>query len=374
MTLTAKRYTTKWISHYDEFIKLKSQWNTLAQCFSKHFFYRHEWFDSAWQWCKQTHSIQILTIMKNNQLVAILPLMVKLEKYKKISFRQCEFLSVPDTQVCDLVMMPKCEEIGKIILDALIAKAGWDKLKLHYLPPNSLLAKTIKTQTHFVYSLTDTTVHPTVKITNQWADFYADKSRRLKKGNNLARNHLQKQGDCQILNLNTLSEKDSLKIIQQISQKSWKHNTQTTLNHKGPYQFIQKLSHLAKQKQWLNIWALKLNQEMIAYEYQIDYQNNIYALRSDYLDKMGHLSPGTYLNWQVLEIMFTLKKHRYYMGPGKNNYKLRWQNDLKPVYTLIAYQNNVMGTLLRTIEQHIMPRIKPLRNHLNTLFVKEKVE
>ncbi len=374
MNRTPEPYTTQWVEQYDDFVKLKTQWNALAHRFSPHFFYRHEWFDSAWQWCQKNHTIQILTLFKDSQLIGILPLMVKAEKYKSIHFLQYEFLSVPDTQMCDIMIMPGHEAIGPILLKLLVKKSGWDKLKLHYLPPTSVLSQVMKTHNPMDYSIAKTTSHPTVHINTDWGSFYGAKSRRLKKGNNLARNHLQKQGHYQILNLNTLSEEELLSTIQHISKQSWKQSTQTTLNHNGPFQFIQKLSHLAKKNQWLNIWALKLNQEIIAYEYQIDYQNNIYALRSDYLDTMGHLSPGTYLNWQILEKMFERNKSQYYMGPGENNYKLRWQNDPQPVYTLIAYQNNMTGILLKTIEQHIMPKVKPLKNHLNNIFIKEKVE
>lgn len=377
MKTASPKYTTQWVNSYNAFVELKPQWNHLAQKFSKHFFYRHEWFDSAWQWCNQTHKIQILLVLSDERLVAILPLMLKVEKCNNIRFRQYEFLSIPDTQVCDLMIMPEHQgAAGATLLKALLIQPEWDKLKLHYLPPNSKLVQIFR-EHDIVFNLTETTIHPTVKINSTWADFYSDKSRRLKKGNNLARNHLQKQGNVEILNLNIRSENELLQTIQSISKQSWKQSTQTTFNHNGPFQFIQRLIHLCKQYQWLNIWALRLNQDIIAYEYQIEYQNNVYALRSDYLDTMGHLSPGTYLNWQVLEKMFESKKSQYYMGPGQNSYKLRWQNNLKPVYTLTAYQNTVTGKLLKTIEQHIIPKVKPLKKHIYNMFLnktKEKIE
>jgi len=362
------KYKVQWVTQYDNFVQLKSQWNHLAQIFSKHFFYRHEWFDSTWQWCHQSHEIKILLILSDNLLVGILPLMVKVEKYNNIRFRQCDFLSIPDTQVCDLMILPAHHQhASAVIIHALFCQPEWDKLKLHYLPSNSKLAQVFKWQNINFY-LTETTKHPTVKIDNTWSEFYNNKSRRLKKGNNLARNHLQKQGHIEILNLNTYPEDKLLKVIQDISQKSWKQSTQTTFNHNGPFQFIQRLSHLSKQNQWLNIWALQLNNHIIAYEYQIEFQNNIYALRSDYLDTMRHLSPGTYLNWQILQKIFESEKSQYYMGPGQNSYKLRWQNNLKPVYTLVAYQHTVTGKLLETIEQRIIPKVKPLKKRMHNIF------
>lgn len=370
-SMNANKYTAKWICQYNDFLALESEWNQLAAQFSKHFFYRHEWFDSVWQWRQLDFDICILAIYQQNLLKGLLPLMVQTQKFKGLRYQQCELLTVPDTQFCDFITVEKHPDFFTFAMSALKNFSQWQKIKFHYLPENPVIQSIFSNYEH---ELINTTQHPVVTIEASFESFYAGKSRRLKKGNNLARNHLNKQGEMVVQNLKNLSPKESLNLIKQISEKSWKQSTQTTLDNHGPYSFFERLNQHLFNNDALSIWALVLNDEIIAFEYQIDYQNNIYALRSDYLLSYAEFSPGTYLNWQVLQQVFNDHKSGYYMGPGENKYKLRWHNTLQPVFTLFAYQNNITGTLLNTLEKKIIPKVKPLKRHLDQMFVKEKVE
>lgn len=356
----------QWVTEATSFYQLKIEWNKLASYYPAQFYFRHEWFESAWQWAQEQGQLKILAVYHHNQLVAIAPLLLKNIVYKGIPFKQLEFLSVPDTQMCDLILAPHYYEAGTFILEYILRDKSWDKLKLHYLKSNSALSLFTQTLSR-PFTLEITTQHPIVRIDEEWDSFYATKSRRLKKGNNLCRNHLEKEGAIALENLSGLPKDKLLHILQDISKQSWKQSTQTTFDQKGPYAFIKRLTEVSIENNWLSVWGLRLNDAIIAIEYQIEYNNQIYALRADYLESKASLSPGTYLNWQILETLFKQQKSIYYMGPGENSYKQRWQNHLEDVWTFSAFNKTICGTLLKTIEHKVIPAVRMIKNKTQTL-------
>ncbi|MCS5709117.1 GNAT family N-acetyltransferase [Candidatus Berkiella cookevillensis] len=356
----------QWITDATTFYQLKLDWNKLASYYPTQFYFRHEWFDSAWQWAQTLGQLKILTVYDHDQLIAIVPLLLKNIIYKGIPFKQLEFLTVPDTQMCDIIISPPYYATGTFILEYILKDKSWDKLKLHYLKPNSLLSLFSQMLSQS-FTLEVTTQHPIVRINENWDSFYATKGRRLKKGNNLCRNHLEKEGTVVLENLIYLPKNELLQVIQRISQHSWKQSTHTTFDQKAPYAFIKRLTELALEKHWLNVWGLRVNHEIIALEYHIEYSHQIYALRADYLTSKASLSPGTYLNWKILETLFEQKKSIYYMGPGKNTYKNRWQNYLEDVWTFSSFNKTICGTLLKTIEQSLIPRLRIIKDKAQIL-------
>lgn len=359
----------KWITTFDGFIALKQDWNKLAQHYPDHFFYRHEWFESAFAWARLDSKLNILCAFVNDQLIAILPLCIKQAQYKGLPYRLAEFLTVPDTQMCDLIIAPDFQALSGKVFQHLLNHRCWDKLRLHYLEPNSHISK-LNNQLNLDGIFLATTKHSMVDMGSSWEAYYQTRSRRLKKGNNHCRNQLQKQGDIRVENISYMPNDGILNIIKNISQNSWKKKTKTTFDQAGPYAFISELISTAKQNHWLNLWVLKLNEKAIAYELQIEFNQTVYALRSDYLKEYAELSPGSYLNWQILQRLFEDKQKRYCMGPGENAYKQRWENQQKQIYTFSLYQSTMIGRITKTIEQRVAPKIRPIKSSLETLLKK----
>lgn len=362
--------TTHWITNKTDFLALKNEWNTLANQVSDEFFFRHEWFESALAWREHDAQLAIYCAYHQTKLIALLPLCISKSHYKGLPFKQAEFLSVPDTQVCDFMVLPSYRHLAQAILISSLHCKDWDKLRLHYLAEDSLIGSIYRDGIPHA-SLLETTQHAKVLIEHSFEAYYQTRSRRLKKGNNLCRNHLLKAGAVSIKDISSFPVKDILNTIKHISEHSWKKATKTTFDQAGPSAFIHHLTQIAQDNHWLSVWVLTLDNENIAYEYQISFLDKVHALRSDYLQAKQALSPGTYLNWQVLAKIFEQGKSIYCMGPGNNAYKKRWQNKIEPVYTFCHYSATLTGRILKTCEQNLAPKIRPIRHQLESWLQKE---
>ena len=93
-------------------------------------------------------------------------------------------------------------------------------------------------------------------------------------------------------------------------------------------------------------------------EYQLRYQNQVHALRADFDEQYSKQSPGAYLNWKIMENLFSSGIQTYFMGPGKNPYKLRWSEQLRLSRKLEIYSNSCRGRVLHGLQTYVRPIIR----------------
>jgi hypothetical protein len=359
------------IKDQNQFYTMEQEWNCLVQKSDQNsVFMCHEWFEAVWQWRKMDCDLRLLCVYKNDILIGICPLICRQMRFYTHTIRIFGFLSIPDTQLCDIITTPDHHvEVAKAIAKILYEmRYDWDRLDLQKLPaasrslkllPDAMARYGIRVVTNSCGS------NLTIPLEGEWDPFYARRTRRLKKGNNHLANRLHRKYKSVELrwihgDINTNELDVDIHSIIQISSRSWKKETGLSLENSGPNNFIYAITHHAQRQGWLSIWILLLNGIPAAMEYQLIYKGNVHALRADYDDFFSEISPGGYLNWKMLEKLFDGKFRRYLMGPGNNPYKLRWVEDFDPLYGIIGYGGSLRGRLLSFIEQKVRPLIKQL--------------
>lgn len=351
------------------FAQLREVWNGLI---SEHpgtgAFLSHEWFSAAWQWARLDSELHILQIRGRGGILGFLPLLLRDPHGRG---RQLEFLSVPDTQFCDFVCR---EEDRHACINAAAAylarhRHAWDLLLLRYLAsgtptaaalPGAMRERGIRSETR------SGGTNPYVDLDGTWEAYYRGCSRRMKKGNNLAASRLQRAGDIRIEWFRPDSHDGRrmhgvLESITAVSARSWKGETAFSLDRPGPAAFLRHLSESALERGWLSVWILYLSDAAIAMEYQIIHEGMVHALRADFDSRYSQLSPGSYLNWKILEQLFESGFRRYYMGPGDNAYKRRWTQAGEAMTVARCFSPSLRGGALAIWQLDIKPRLRRIR-------------
>ncbi len=369
----AARTVARWVRDEATFVALETDWNRLCAAMPQAtVFHRHEWFAAAWQWQRHSHALAILVVEQAGLPIAIAPLAKRQAPagHGLARHRVLEFLLVPDSQCCDLIAPPPHLPTAlPALIYALRAIAGeWDQLRLRLLPADSptveaLYAALAQGGLLPCYAATDS--NPFIALRGGWPMYYAGRSRRLKKGNNLAANHLRKAGSIELQHVSGVLSDDQtgklLHTLTTVSTQSWKRRTGNTLEQAGPGAFFAALTRTAGRHGWLSVWLLKLNNAVIATEYQLRFGGRVHALRSDFDPAHDGLSPGTYLNWKLIEALFDVAPdERYCFGPGGNPYKQRWAQDAQPLLTLTAWSPSLRGRLGGFWHQRLRPWAKRL--------------
>jgi len=371
---------TECVSNPDIFLARHEEWNRFVAALAGHScFHHHEWFSAAWAWRQQEGCLlRILFFYRDDALVGICPLILRKITYRSVPLWQLEFLTIPDTQFCTLLCG---KQWLSTVSDSLatwldLTRRDWTTMKLSYLPDTadswqavlSALQKAGFTATSESFGS-----NPYIDLTGSWEAYYKTRSRRLKKGNNLVANKLKKSGTTKIQWLrgaghNDRNLQDLIDTLIELSASSWKRKTGVSLDQSGPRAFIQSLSHLANKNGWLSLWVLHLDEQPIAMEYQLIHDGTVYALRADFDEEHAHLSPGTYLNWQLLRSLFDQGFTRYYMGPGENAYKQRWMEKSQGLRQLTVYNKTSKGRLCALL----FIRMLPMARNIKVIFGKFK--
>lgn len=365
------------ITSYNSVAALKEQWLALEKTTqNKSLFLSYAWHDAASQW--QPDSKGVTVLVANNpqgETVGICPLALKSGQANGLQFQTLEFIQVPDVQQSNILASAEnYADVATAITQYLNQRSDWDILKLSHLPKESadqkFLGQTLQVS-GLRYRWSTQSGNPYINLGQNWADFYSSRSRRLKKGNNLAANRLKKAHDS--ITIDWLYGADvsdeqwstALQAAKIISGNCWKNSTGLTLDHAGPAAFIDCLSNHAIANNTLSLWLVKLDDKPVAMEYQIIYQGYVHALRADYDEAFSELSPGSYLNWKLLEQLFEQPLQQYQMGPGDNPYKQRWAEGELELRTLTIYNNTLKGKILFWLNERIKPFaktvIKPLQ-------------
>ncbi len=90
-------------------------------------------------------------------------------------------------------------------------------------------------------------------------------------------------------------------------------------------------------------------------EYQLEFNGCVSGLRADYDSSFEKCAPGTLLNWKIIEQLFERDVSYYSLGPGSNQYKMRWAEEQHELSTVVAYGTSGRGRALHAIEMYIRP-------------------
>ncbi len=354
------------------FAELREPWNRLASAMRRpRVFLFHEWFQAAWEWAGLDSDLHVLRIRDADRTIGFFPLLLRRPPRARLSARRLEFLSVPDTQYCDLICRDSDRSACLRAVAAYLERnaPAWEVMVLRYLAQRSptVASPTDALPAHRIRFLARSGgTNPYVDLDGTWDAFYASRSRRMKKGNNLAAGRLRRAGEIRVEWFRSSRDDDHrlpmvLDAITHISARSWKGRTPFSLDHPGPGAFIRRLSATALERGWLSIWILYLSEEPVAMEYQLIHGDTVHALRADFDETCAQLSPGTYLNWKILEALFGTGLSRYYMGPGENAYKLRWSTTGDPLITAHSYSPSLRGRALSIWDLDLKPRLRRIR-------------
>lgn len=381
-----------WIHDTAGFEKIHADWARLAQQSHASVFLHPGWVDAAWQWQPAGAQLYLLTLVENQQLQAVMPLVLVTEKRRGLTLRCLRFLTVPETQQCGILCLPEqAQRCGTLVAQALLAiQAQWDILALDYAAEHSaaLVACLAHLQRAGLGVHTEAYgVNWTVPLHAGWEAYYNTRPRGFKKSNNLIVNRLEQAGAVKLEWKRSALELGSVDAVMHaiapVSSSSWKASTGTTLEQQGPQRFLRRLTEHALQNGWLSLWFLTLDRRLVSYEYQLIHGGKVHALRADFVEGLDPaLSPGSYLNYKLSQALCGEPGLTgYCMGPGDNNYKRKWTEQGERLLRHVVVGASWQARWFDLLEFTMVPVLRQARNKMRGVFqpaqdiaIDEKVE
>lgn len=321
------------------------------------------WFQSAQAWRECPGEVAFHAAFDGDDCVGVFPCRMQSDRIARLPVRALTGLVVPDTQEFDVLLEPGIRDAAAAALADSVRREGrWDVVRASRVREGARGVEALFGALRALGAHVATAgaeVALCLPIAGRWEDYYARRSRRLKKGNNLVANKLRQSFKSIDVVLHrpagSVEAHELVETLTGLSAASWKVGTGTTLDEAGPGAFLRTLIPAAAEHGQVAVWALHLDGRVAAAELQLTWAGHVAALRSDFDRALEAHSPGTYLNWKLLEQSFGGEDAEYCMGPGRNAYKLRWSEREAVLHEWRAYSPTLRGRLSEAWAERAAP-------------------
>jgi CelD/BcsL family acetyltransferase involved in cellulose biosynthesis len=331
-------------------------------------FASHDWFECC-RVAAATPDVEVLQLEDAGVPACLIPLHRRTVRHRGLPCRYLSLLDCPDSPFGDLVPAGGGQPLLATLLDHLTARSDWDVLELGRLPVESPTLKVFESELEgrLHYRRAGSEMSPYLAIDGSWQAFYSSRSQRFKKTIRNIQNRLSRLGDISVEEHRTMDPRGRLlEELIDLTGRSWKADRGVAIaTMPRMREFFSELSRRAAEHGWLSLWLLRLDGRAIAMEYQLHANGVAYGLRADYDLAYAAASPGSSLNFEIARALFERGDVReYHMGPGLNEYKMRWASGTHETVRLHVYRPGVYPTLLHLVETRVVPVGRRIRGRL----------
>lgn len=323
-------------------------------------FSSHDWFACCWRTARPRRAPEVTVIEDGAGPFALFPLVRHRASVRGLPARVLTFLDSPDTAFAEFPVARDLDMAASGFVESLAQRRDWDVLSLPKLPVDSPTVKALTSalEGRLRWRATAGDISPYVALSGTWEQYFRDKTQRFRKTCRNIENRLRRAGRLAVEEHRTADPNDSVfSEFMEVSSRSWKAPRGIAVSTmEGMQQFFRELTPRASVNGWLHLWILRLDGRAIATEYQVAGGGVLHALRADYDSALADLSPGAYLNAAIVRCLFDRHDIREYdMGPGMNDYKLRWASGTHESVALEIYGRTALGRVLHAVENRLIP-------------------
>jgi CelD/BcsL family acetyltransferase involved in cellulose biosynthesis len=359
------------VTSWDEFQGLASDWAELTgQSGCNTPFMSHDWFSCCWLAAEKDSCSEIAVVQDaGGERVGFVPLRHRRTHLHGLPVRRLTLMEAPDTPFNDVLAAGDVRLVIRALLGHLEDRSDWDVLELRRLPIASPTLKALQAELdgRLRWRQVGTLASPYLAIDGTWEAYYEARSQRFKKTVRNSQNRLERLGAVSIEEHRSVDVNGELfaEMID-LTARSWKAEHGVAIaTMPRMREFFQELTRCASIRGWLSLWLLRLDGRLIAMEYQLQAGGVVNALRADYDMAHAAASPGSVLSFVIARTLFQRGGiQEYDMGPGLNEYKLRWATGSRETVDLEVYRRGVYPRLLHVLETTIVPTARRLREAL----------
>jgi CelD/BcsL family acetyltransferase involved in cellulose biosynthesis len=291
------------------------------------------------------------------------------ERQRGVPVRRLALLESPDTPFIDVLVGGPARPVAAALIEHLVARRDWDSASLQKLPASSPLLKELEAALpgRLPWRRAEPSLSPYLAVTGDWDAFWKGTSQRFKKTCRNIQNRLERAGRVTIEEHTRVDAEGTLFAeLLDLSRRSWKGDRGVAIaTMPNMHGFFADLTRRASERGWLSLWTLRLDDRLVAMEYQLCHAGRVNALRADFDPAMRDVSPGSALNFAIARALFAREGvHEYDMGPGLNEYKLRWATGNHEAVHLVLYRPTAYGRLLHLLDTRVRPAVRRVRERL----------
>jgi CelD/BcsL family acetyltransferase involved in cellulose biosynthesis len=362
----------KIMNNCEQLDRVRHEWRALIDEMGENvsIFSSVTWYECWWRMFSNRAQFHVLTAWDKNKLVGFAPLMVHKLSVHGLPVKLMGFIENRNSLHNDFVVLPTHrEQFLREVLRILFEQADiWDIIVFNNLPELSdnhgSLVK-ILNDTGMKWQKGTSFNSPYLILDGSWIDYLASRTTRTRKSLRNIQNTIAKTGEVSVRNIRTWLEFQQVRDeIYHVAKQSWTETIGDSLATPVNEAFFDELALRAAAEGWLSVWTLNLNGRMIAFEFHLKGCDKDHAMRGSYLPEFASLSPGTFLEMQILKNAFDEpeKVRRYDFGGSFDSYKRKWTDEAVPHCVITIFNDNLYSRFVAFHETISVPLAKRIRD------------
>lgn len=360
------------VRNFDGSLEFQRAWETLSKDLGDEVsaFGSYAWYETWWRHYSAGATLYLLALRESGKLVGIAPLMRRQTTLHGLPISAIGFIENANSLHNDFIVMPEARELFlQEVLRVLIKETTeWDVIMFNNLPvPSANRGALVKIldEAGMKWHQEQTFNSPYMMLSGSWTDYLASRTSRTRKTLRNIQNSIAKAGKVSVRNIRAWDEyREIKKDIYYVAKNSWTEKVGDSLATSVNEAFFDDLAHSAAAKGWLSVWTLHLNGKVIAFEFHLKACGKDHAMRGSYSPEYAHLSPGTYLEMQILKNAFEdpEKVQKYDLGGSFDSYKRKWTDDAVPHCAISVFNDSMYSRFVTFHETKTVPLVKRLRD------------
>jgi len=354
------------VSSAQDFLSLEPNWDELLDVSELDtVFLSHGWFRCFWDAWGSGKQLMVIVVQHGEHLLGAAPLMLCSSKFLGLDTSMLSFMENDEVPHCNFLInkYAHTDAIWALLKGITSLKKRWDIVLLRKIPAESSVVDSIKAycdRQGYPVVVKKSLISPVITINEDWGSFYQKKSQRFKKRIRYSRNRIKRQGRITVQELCRPEAVISLLgEVFAVGARSWKEKLGTAIGSSPQSRlFYSDLPNSIGPRGNVSLWCLRLNNQLIAFEYHVRDRDVVYALRAEFDEAYRDFGPGSVLDFEVVRSLFENNTRIYNMCGNPYENKLRWTSQVEPHLDILVFSRRPYGRFLAFLERSMKPIAK----------------
>lgn len=340
------------IDNIEGFFSLREEWDELLRSSNVDcLFLSWEWLYVWWSNLSADHTLAILTVRRNEKLIAIAPMTIRHPQMKRLlPFRGMEFLGSGSvgSDYLDIIVRAGCESEALTALSKEVTRLKL-VLELKFVDSEShFLSLFIKKLSQLGWRQKSTVISrsPCIPLSAfNWDTYLASLSTKHRTGYLKKLRTLNRSFKVRLELADTEEQrKQALAILISLHLKRWSpRGGSDALNKPELVAFHEQLSTVALTRGWLRLYVLRLDDVPAAAVYAFVYRNVFYYYQAGFEPEFSKYSVGSILVGMTIKSAIENGMGKFDFLHGSEEYKFHWASESRELLRLDLFPPTLPG-------------------------------
>lgn len=303
------------------------------------FFHTWEWLAVTWRHFPRSQKLRLIVLLQNGEPIGFVPFCVREQTYRVGNLRVLSYPLEDWAPFFGPIGVDRVECFRLAIEHVLHNGDDWDLIELRYLREQCEQydeLRKILSQRRQVFYDRPRMIAPVVELQEDWEAYVGGKSKNWRRSMRRERSQIDQLGEVRLESYRTDPaagqvdpRPDLWADCLQVAQQSWQASSSLGAAFCSPtvQPVLRELHDVACRRGMIDMNVLYLNERPVAFLYSYYCRGEVYALRSGYDASCPAKSLGTILLYEVVQRCFQRQDRRINLGPGTQDYKMRFATD-----------------------------------------------